>query len=314
MPGQLPSLLLSCLLLSGVALGQTAKSGSAARSAKAKQASTTAKRAARGSTRAASEPAAKSPNLATTPTLYVVGYAHLDTEWRWEYPQVIQEYLTKTMRNNFALFEKYPHYIFNFTGANRYRLMKEYYPSDFERVEAVRGCRSLVSGRIVDGRRRREFSKCGVDHSADPLRQQLVSQRVRRGQRRIHAARLFWFPGFPAQHPGALGNQRLLHAKTIISLAAGAARGRSRLAGENAGWHPLQRRRSGKARMASTVIAALNPIELRQPGDLRHQQISATAARPIRVSSPQLNLARDRRQEDWPSRIQINGELNRHLC
>src|SRR5215471_12931590 len=53
------------------------------------------------------------PNLAKEPTLYVVGYAHLDTEWRWEYPQVIQEYLTKTMRNNFALFEKYPHYIFN---------------------------------------------------------------------------------------------------------------------------------------------------------------------------------------------------------
>src|SRR6267378_6066412 len=70
------------------------------------------------------------PNLARERTLYIVGYAHLDTEWRWEYPQVIQEYLTKTMRNNFALFEKYPHYIFNFTGANRYRLMKEYYPSD----------------------------------------------------------------------------------------------------------------------------------------------------------------------------------------
>jgi len=75
------------------------------------------------------------PDLAKDPTLYVVGYAHLDTEWRWEYPQVIQEYLTKTMRNNFALFEKYPHYIFNFTGANRYRLMKEYYPSDFERLK-----------------------------------------------------------------------------------------------------------------------------------------------------------------------------------
>ena len=74
-------------------------------------------------------------NLAQEPTLYVVGYAHLDTEWRWEYPQVIQEYLPKTMRNNFALFEKYPHYIFNFTGANRYRLMKEYYPADFERLK-----------------------------------------------------------------------------------------------------------------------------------------------------------------------------------
>src|SRR5690242_654052 len=56
------------------------------------------------------------PNLATEPTLYVVGYAHLDTEWRWEYPQTIGEYLPKTMRNNFALFEKYPNYIFNFSG------------------------------------------------------------------------------------------------------------------------------------------------------------------------------------------------------
>src|SRR5438093_103579 len=33
------------------------------------------------------------PDLAKEPTLYVVGYAHLDTQWRWEYPQVINEYL-----------------------------------------------------------------------------------------------------------------------------------------------------------------------------------------------------------------------------
>lgn len=65
-------------------------------------------------------------DLTKQPTLYVVGYAHLDTEWRWEYPQVIQEYLSKTLRNNFALFEKYPHYIFNFTGSNLYEMMKEY--------------------------------------------------------------------------------------------------------------------------------------------------------------------------------------------
>ena len=75
------------------------------------------------------------PDLSKDPTLYVVGYAHLDTEWRWEYPQVIDEYLRKTMENNFALFDKYPHYIFNFSGANRYRLMKEYYPADFARVQ-----------------------------------------------------------------------------------------------------------------------------------------------------------------------------------
>ncbi len=78
---------------------------------------------------------ANPPDLTKQPTLYVVGYAHLDTEWRWEYPQVINEYLRKTMEDNFTLFEKYPHYVFNFSGANRYRLMKEYYPADFARLK-----------------------------------------------------------------------------------------------------------------------------------------------------------------------------------
>lgn len=74
------------------------------------------------------------PDLTKDPTLYVVGYAHLDTEWRWEYPQVINEFLRKTMDDNFALIGKYPHYVFNFSGANRYRLMKEYYPADFAKL------------------------------------------------------------------------------------------------------------------------------------------------------------------------------------
>ncbi len=75
------------------------------------------------------------PDLSKQPTLYVVGYAHLDTEWRWEYPQVINEYIRKTMEDNFSLFEKYPHYVFNFSGSNRYRLMKEYFPADFAKVK-----------------------------------------------------------------------------------------------------------------------------------------------------------------------------------
>ena len=41
--------------------------------------------------------AGEKPDLTKQPTLYVVGYAHLDTEWRWEYPQVIDEYIRKTM-------------------------------------------------------------------------------------------------------------------------------------------------------------------------------------------------------------------------
>jgi alpha-mannosidase len=75
------------------------------------------------------------PDLSKQPTLYVVGYAHLDTEWRWEYPQVIDEYIRKTMEDNFKLFDKYPHYVFNFSGANRYRFMKEYFPADFATVK-----------------------------------------------------------------------------------------------------------------------------------------------------------------------------------
>ena len=75
------------------------------------------------------------PDLSKQPTLYVVGYAHLDTEWRWEYPQVIDEYIRKTMEENFGLFGKYPHYVFNFSGANRYRFMKEYFPADYAKLK-----------------------------------------------------------------------------------------------------------------------------------------------------------------------------------
>ncbi len=84
---------------------------------------------------AASAQTTEKPDLSKQPTLYVVGYAHLDTEWRWEYPQVIDEYLRKTMEDNFRLLDKYPHYIFNFSGANRYRLMKEYFPADFAKLK-----------------------------------------------------------------------------------------------------------------------------------------------------------------------------------
>jgi alpha-mannosidase len=84
---------------------------------------------------AASAQKTEKPDLSKQPTLYVVGYAHLDTEWRWEYPQVINEYIRKTMEDNFALIDKYPHYIFNFSGANRYRFMKEYYPADYARLK-----------------------------------------------------------------------------------------------------------------------------------------------------------------------------------
>jgi len=77
----------------------------------------------------------KAPDITKTPTLYVVPYAHLDTQWRWNFPQTISEFLLKTMRVNFDYMDKYPHYVFNWTGSNRYRLMKEYYPDDYARLK-----------------------------------------------------------------------------------------------------------------------------------------------------------------------------------
>jgi len=89
-------------------------------------------------------PAARGQNATTqpagaepVPTYYAVGYAHLDTQWRWLYPEVIQEMIPKTMRENLALMEKFPDYVFNFSGANRYRMMQEYWPADFAKVQAA---------------------------------------------------------------------------------------------------------------------------------------------------------------------------------
>ncbi len=84
-------------------------------------------------------------------TLYVVGYAHLDTQWRWDYVTTIDEFLKNTMQENFDRFEQFPQYLFNFTGSARYRMMKEYYPEDFLKLkEYVQAGRWIISGSSVD--------------------------------------------------------------------------------------------------------------------------------------------------------------------
>ncbi len=83
--------------------------------------------------------------------LYTIGYAHLDTEWNWEYPTTINQYIKNTMEDNFKLFEKYPDYVFNFTGSRRYKMMKEYYPESFKKVtDYIRQGRWFISGSSVD--------------------------------------------------------------------------------------------------------------------------------------------------------------------
>jgi len=111
-------------------------------------------------------------DLSKEPTLYVVAYAHLDTQWRWEYPRVIDDYIPKTMHDNFALIEKYPNYVFNFSGANRYRMMKEYWPSDYARVKQY-----VAAGRWFPAGSSMEESDVNVPSAESIFRQILYGNR-----------------------------------------------------------------------------------------------------------------------------------------
>lgn len=83
--------------------------------------------------------------------IYLVPYAHLDTQWRWEYPTTIHKYIKETLSENFRLFEIYPGHCFNFTGAIRYSMMKDYYPEDFEKVkEYIAARRWHLAGTCLD--------------------------------------------------------------------------------------------------------------------------------------------------------------------
>jgi len=96
-------------------------------------------------------PARKVYDVTKDKVLYEVGYAHLDTQWQWTYVDTIRDYLPKTMSDNFTLFDKYPDYIFSFTGTNRYQMMKEYYPAQYARVKQyVDQGRWRVSGSSVE--------------------------------------------------------------------------------------------------------------------------------------------------------------------
>lgn len=51
------------------------------------------------------------------PRIYTVATAHLDTSWNWDFETTLREYIPATLRDNFALFEKYPDYRFSFEGS-----------------------------------------------------------------------------------------------------------------------------------------------------------------------------------------------------
>jgi len=247
-------------------------------------------------------------NLAKESTLYVVGYAHLDTEWRWEYPQVIQEYLTKTMRNNFALFERYPHYIFNFTGANRYRLMKEYYPSDFERLK-----RYVADGRWFPAGSSMEEGDVNSPNAESIIRQILYGNNWFRKEFGI-ASDEYMLPdcfGFPASLPSILAHSGIKGFSTqkLSSAWQPAPHVGGRGSPENTPVGIPFNVGVWEGPDGRTVIAALNPMSYGSQVNYDISKSPPLPPGPDLIRTAQLNQVRNRSQEDWPKRIATNGKL-----
>ena len=85
------------------------------------------------------------------PTLFFISNTHLDTQWNWDVKTTINEYVRNTMTENMALMDKYPAFMLNYEGAIKYMWMKEYYPTEYERLKSyVASGRWHVSGMSVD--------------------------------------------------------------------------------------------------------------------------------------------------------------------
>jgi alpha-mannosidase len=240
----------------------------------------------------------RAPDLTKEPTLYVVGYAHLDTQWRWEYPQVINEYLPATMRDNFALFEKYPNYVFNFTGANRYRLMKEYWPEDYARLKTY-----VAAGRWFPAGSSMEEGDPNSASAESIIRQILYGSRFfRRDFGRASAE--YMLPdsfGFPASLPSILAHMGLKGFSTQKLYWKSAARVGGPQSPEqtpdgipfNVGvWTGPDGR---------GVIAAFNPRDY--TSNVREDYSKSP---PASAANPSVNY----KPIDWPARIQRNGEVS----
>jgi len=91
-------------------------------------------------------------DLENTPTMYVVGVSHLDTQWWWTIERTVNEYLPNTFQGTIEQFTRYPNYRFSWEGANRYRLLREYYPELYEQMkQAVADGRWAPAGSSVEG-------------------------------------------------------------------------------------------------------------------------------------------------------------------
>ncbi|MFY9728154.1 MAG: glycoside hydrolase family 38 C-terminal domain-containing protein [Bryobacteraceae bacterium] len=241
------------------------------------------------------------PDLTRQPTLYVVGYAHLDTEWRWEYPQVISEYIPNTMRDNFALFEKYPHYIFNFSGSNRYRFMKEYFPADFARLKQY-----VDSGRWFPAGSSVEEGDVNAP-SAEGIVRQILYGNIWFRKELGKASAEYMLPdcfGFPASLPSILAHAGIKGFSTQkLEWGSSADGGGPQSPEKTPAGTPFDVGvwvgPDGKS-----VLAALNP-------GAYDRDITTDLSQPLPAPTAKLTAdeAFRRYQGDWAARVEHNGKL-----
>ena len=241
---------------------------------------------------------AKPPDLTREPTLYVVGYAHLDTQWRWEYPQVINEFIPRTMRDNFRMFEKYPSYIFNFSGSNRYRMMKEYWPEDYARVKQY-----VSAGRWFPAGSSVEEGDPLAPSAESVIRQILYGSNFFRREFGKASAE-YMLPdsfGFPASFPSILAHTGLKGFSTQKLYWGSAA--------PVGGPDSIERTPPGvpfnvgvwEGPDGRGVVAALNP----RPSDSNVRE-DYSKSPPASAANPSVNYF----PQDWPTRIGRNGEVS----
>src|SRR6266516_1078326 len=236
------------------------------------------------------------PDLTKQPTLYVVAYAHLDTQWRWQYPQVINEYIPKTMHDNFALFEKYPHYVFNFSGANRYGMMKEYWPADYLRLKQY-----VAAGRWFPAGSSMEEGDVNSPSAESIMRQILYGNQFFRREFGKTSAE-YMLPdcfGFPASLPSILAHMGLKGFSTQKLTWGSAAPAGGPGSPENTPVGIPFNVGVWEGPDGRSIIAAFNPGSY---GGQVRQDISKSpiVAVPAAINNP----------VDWPKRVQLNGQVS----
>lgn len=240
------------------------------------------------------------PDITKQPTLYVVPYAHLDTQWRWELPQAISEYLLKTMRVNFYYIDKYPHYVFNWSGSNRYRLMKEYFPSDYAKLKEY-----VAKGNWYPAGSSVEEGDVNLPSAESIIRQVLYGNTYYRNEFGKASAE-YMLPdcfGFPASLPTILAHagvkgfstQKLTWSSATTAGGPDSPEKTPEGIPFNVGiWEGPD---------GETILAAFDPGSY-------GSRVRSDLSKPPQQPSAAPNTRRWPRENDWASRIDINGKAS----